>query len=955
MRAAFLDDLSFCWLDSVPKVPNRASVYAERRLAESYGKLPLSFEPNQGQMDRAVKFIAHGAGSDLYLSTDEIVLSLTKRKGIRDHPLPIPKTNMLGRGNSVLRRSRDGIRERGGIVRVRLVGAHPRGISGVDNLPGTVNYFIGNNPDQWYTNIPTYRSVKYKDVYPGIDQIFYGNGEQLEYDFVITPGVDPRVIKLECTGVNRLYVDKGDLVLQIKGSDEIRFKKPLAYQQVLDVKRSIPVSYVIKANRKVSFAVGDYDTTKPLIIDPVLSYSSYLGGSGNDAGFDVAVDSNGNAYVTGSTDSSEFSSLGGSNAFVAKLNSTGTQRTYLAIIGGSGDDTGFSIGVDSGGDAYIGGATDSLDFPVLNASQLNFGGGSQDAFVAKLHPSGAAVLYSTYFGGSGSDSGFSVAIDSSGSAYIAGSTDSAEFSTLGNTDAFIAKLNAAGNERAYLAILGGSGDDAAFDIAVDEAGSAYVVGSTDSTNFTISNAFQANFGGAQDAFVAKLSPAGASLVYSTYFGGSGNDAGFGIAVDGVGNAYVTGSSDSAEFTALGGRDVFVAKFSSAGSDRRYFTILGGSGDDAAFGIAVDALSNAYVTGSTDSSNFTMSNALQPTAGGSQDVFLSKLNPEGSTLDYSTFLGSSGNESGFAVAVDNSGGAYVTGFTSSSNFPTATPLQAVSGGSGDSFILKVSGSAPTINDPGFFVRQHYIDFLNREPDSSGLAFWTDQITSCGSDQACIEVKRINVSAAYFLSIEFQETGYLVYRMYKTAYGNLPNAPVPVRLLEFLPDTQQIGQGVIVGKTGWEQLLENNKQAFLLDFVTRSRFTSAYDTRLTPAQFVDGLFLNAGVVPSSAERTAAINEFGGAGNSADTAARVRALRRVAENSSLAQQETNKAFVLMQYFGYLRRNPNDAPEPGLNFDGYNFWLGKLNQFNGNFVNAEMVKAFIVSGEYRQRFGPL
>ncbi len=254
---------------------------------------------------------------------------------------------------------------------------------------------------------------------------------------------------------------------------------------------------------------------------------------------------------------------------------------------------------------------------------------------------------------------------------------------------------------------------------------------------------------------------------------------------------------------------------------------------------------------------------------------------------------------------------------------------------------------------FFVRQHYLDFLGREPDSNGLAFWTNEITSCGGDAQCIEAKRINVSAAYFLSIEFQQTGYLVYRIYKASYGNLPNAPVPIGLSEFTPDTQKIGQGVIVNQTGWEQRLENNKLAFANEFVQRSRFISAYPTSLTPDQFVDTLFANAAVVPSSSDRAATIGEFGSAATTADVAARARALRRVAENSTLAQQEFNRAFVLMQYFGYLRRNPNDAPEATLDFQGYNFWLNKLNQFNGNFVNAEMVRAFIVSIEYRQRFG--
>jgi Tol biopolymer transport system component len=266
---------------------------------------------------------------------------------------------------------------------------------------------------------------------------------------------------------------------------------------------------------------------------------------------------------------------------------------------------------------------------------------------------------------------------------------------------------------------------------------------------------------------------------------------------------------------------------------------------------------------------------------------------------------------------------------------------------------VNGPNP-IDQVDPFVRQQYLDFLNREPDNPGRLFWTSEITSCGANAQCIEVKRINVSAAFFLSIEFQQTGFLVYRMYKTAYGNLSGTPVPLTVGEFLPDTQQIGRGVVVGQTGWEQQLESNKQAFVLDFVSRSRFATAFPTTRSPAQFVDALFTNAGVTPTASDRNAAISEFGGAANTADTAARVRALRRVADNSTFAQQEFNRAFVLMQYFGYLRRNPNDAPEPGLNFDGYNFWLGKLNQFNGNFINAEMVKAFIVSSEYRQRFGP-
>jgi uncharacterized repeat protein (TIGR01451 family) len=301
----------------------------------------------------------------------------------------------------------------------------------------------------------------------------------------------------------------------------------------------------------------------------------------------------------------------------------------------------------------------------------------------------------------------------------------------------------------------------------------------------------------------------------------------------------------------------------------------------------------------------------------------------------------GSSENFIVALSNTSGSGVVLSSPSTVIVTINDNDTVNG-------------ANPLSNSDFFVRQHYLDFLSREPDPPGFSFWTNEINQCGGNQQCIEVKRINVSAAFFLSIEFQQTGYLVYRMYKASYGNMPGTPVPLRFNEFLPDTQQIAKDIVVGQTGWEQQLENNKVAFALAFVSRARFVTAYPTTLTPAQFVDTLYLNTGVTPSASERLSVIAEFGAATNTIDTAARGRVVRRIAENSTFTQQETNRAFVLMQYFGYLRRNPNDPPEANLDFGGYNFWLGKLNQFNGNFVNAEMVKAFIVSGEYRQRFGP-
>jgi len=264
----------------------------------------------------------------------------------------------------------------------------------------------------------------------------------------------------------------------------------------------------------------------------------------------------------------------------------------------------------------------------------------------------------------------------------------------------------------------------------------------------------------------------------------------------------------------------------------------------------------------------------------------------------------------------------------------------------------SPSANPIDTASFFVRQQYLDFLGREPDPSGLAFWTNEMTSCGVVQSCIEGKRTNVSAAFFLSVEFQETGYLVYRMYRSAYGNLPGTPIPLTLNEFTPDRQRVAQGIVVGVGNWQAQLESNKSAFALDFVSRARFITAYPTTMTPTEYVDGLFATAGIAPSPNERAAAIAEFGVAATSADAPARARVLRRVAENAVLSQREFNRAFVLMQYFGYLRRDPNVAPDS--DFIGYEFWLAKLNQFNGNFIDAEMVKAFLLSSEYRHRFGP-
>jgi hypothetical protein len=340
----------------------------------------------------------------------------------------------------------------------------------------------------------------------------------------------------------------------------------------------------------------------------------------------------------------------------------------------------------------------------------------------------------------------------------------------------------------------------------------------------------------------------------------------------------------------------------------------------------------------------------------------------SRCDYLTSIGTvqfAGDETSKNISIPIIDDSYAEGnetFTVSLNNAAGASLGAQSTATVTIVDNETTTGPNPVDQSSFYVRQHYLDFLNREPDPSGLNFWVINIESCGGDANCRAVKRIDTSAAFFLSIEFQQTGYLVERIYKASYGDASGAStlggahqlsVPVvRLNEFLPDTQEIGRGVVVGQGNWQQQLENNKQAFTSEFVQRSRFTTALATSMTPAQFVDRLFLNAGVTPAGNDRTTAINEFGGATTTADVAARSRALRDVAENSTLNQQEFNRAFVLMQFLGYLRRNPNDAPDA--DYTGYDFWLTKLNQFNGNYGDAEMVKAFILSSEYRQRFGP-
>jgi hypothetical protein len=545
--------------------------------------------------------------------------------------------------------------------------------------------------------------------------VYYGNQRQLEYDFVVTPGAGPRVIRLAFEGVEKAQIDEsGDLVLRT-ASGEIRQHKPIAYQEVGGAKHEIASRYVIEGADQVGFEVAEYDAARPLVIDPVLDYSTYLGGGGLDYANGIGADATGNAYVMGITNSSDFPTMnglqptsGGSiETFVAKLNPAGSALVYSTYLGGGGIDFGNSMAVDFAGNAYVTGNTNSTNFPTANPLQPT-NSGYYDAFVTKLNPTGSALVYSTYLGGSGFDRGDGITVDSSGNAYVTGDTLSTDFPTANPLqpafgggdlygDAFVTKLNASGSALAYSTYLGGPGNEGAWYIAVDASGNAYVTGSSLGNFPTTAGAFQPAFGGTTDAFVAKLNPTDSALVYSTYLGGSGDEFVGGIAVDASGNAYLVGSTYSTDFPTMnplqltnsGVGDAFVTKLNAGGSALVYSTYLGGNGYDGGGGIALDASGDIYVTGATESTNFPTANSLQPINHGALDAFVTKLNAAGSALVYSTYLGGTGYDGGNGIAVNSVGSAYVTGVTQSTDFPTVNPSQSGYGGGTDGFVAKLA--------------------------------------------------------------------------------------------------------------------------------------------------------------------------------------------------------------------------------------------------------------------------
>ncbi len=660
-----------------------------------YNHLPLSFEANHGQTDSRADFITRAAGYTAFLTPTALVMSLpgqSQNFGVRRPGMDSPNSE------SPADHSIQGV-----ALHMQIVGGNPDAqASGDGQLPGIVNYFIGNDPTKWRTNIPTFGRVEYDNVYSGIDLVYYGTKEgQLEYDFVVAPGANPGAIRLNFAGAEGVEINpQGDLVLHTAAGDVVQ-QKPLTFQAVGDSRQEVSSGYVLDGDT-VRFEVGAYDAGRELVIDPFFhgGYSTFLGGSGADDASDVVLDTSGRPYVTGLTQSTDFpttagvfdtSHNGAGDVFVAKLNASGNALEYATFLGGTDDDKASQLIVDNDGNAHLTGYTRSTDFSTTLGAFDSAHNGGTDAFVAELNASGNTLTYATFLGGSNDDYGSGIALGANGT-YVAGYTRSTNFPTTllsfnptfngGVTDAFVTKLNAAGNALVYSTFLGGNENDEAQGIAVDMGGSAYVASDTRSSNIPVTpGAFDTTAnGGLTDAFVTKLNPAGDSLAYCTYLGGNDEDyLRGGIVVDSGGSAYVGGTTGSLDFpvttgafdtTYNGAGDAFVVKFNAAGSAPVYATFVGGFGSDFAHDIAIDGAGNAYLTGDTQAMDFPVtSGALDTTYNGGGDVFVAKLSSNGAVCRYGTFLGGSSSDYGRGIDVDGSGKVVVTGLTQSTDFPT----------------------------------------------------------------------------------------------------------------------------------------------------------------------------------------------------------------------------------------------------------------------------------------------
>jgi hypothetical protein len=760
-----------------PTVPAAPPVSAAKRaqVQAATAKLPLHFEPNQGQVKgsdaQRVRFVARGSAYSIFLTPNEAVLAMQERSTAKGHA-PV-------------------------VVRMRLAGANQApAISAQDELVGKSNYLIGKDPSKWQTGITNYARVNEQGVYPGIDLVYHGNQGRLEYDFDVAAHANPKSIQIAFDGAKGLDLDpSGDLRVELAGGD-VLFKKPVAYQ-ANGTRNLVAVNYRIRGKNDVSFDLGSYDRAQPLVIDPILSYSTYIGGSNIDTANGIAIAPDGTAFIAGGTFSTDFPTAhplqpndGGSldfpqDAIVAKLSADGSTLLYSTYLGGKKEDVANGIALDAAGEAFVVGTTFSPDFPVTPGAMNTLCGGDaqcgatwntqgfvvSNAFLSKLNTAGSGLVYSTFIGEYENVQGFAVAVDGALNAYVTGTTapnfavtvllvapetppppfpiSGSAFeatyngqpedvngvctTSCGGTSAFITKIDAVGDGFLYSSYLGGDNETYGYGIAANASGVAYITGLTYSDAPSGTSSFpltgtnlQAVNEGAGDGFltVVNTTLTGApSLLYSTFFGGSGIDRANGLALDSAGNVYITGLTTSLNttmgFTRPAGAiqpqctldsvsvcegDAFVMKVDPPAATPVYFTYLGGSLADSGSGVAVDTAGDAYVTGSTVSTDFPIFGAVfQPHyGGGNADAFVTELNPTASALIYSSYLGGTNTDVGTGIAVDISGNAYIAGQTCSIDFPLSNPEQLTPGGNCDAFMSKVIPSGGVSLSPAGLI-------------------------------------------------------------------------------------------------------------------------------------------------------------------------------------------------------------------------------------------------------------
>jgi hypothetical protein len=695
----------------------------------AYAALPLAFEANQGQVDPQVKYMARGNGYKLFLTDSDAVFSFHSKSSASE-----PATH--GRVSQLRARTipspHSPQKDSFSVVRMRLLDANSQAqIAAAGELPGKTNYYLGNDPKNWHTNVPQYGRVSYKSVYPGIDLAYYGERSRLEFDFIVAPESNPAPIDLSFSGAQHVATDaSGNLIVSSTAGDVV-LHKPVAYQQQDGARQLVDASFVLKAKNQVTFELGNYDHSRELVIDPSVTYATYLGGSAVDEAYAIAVDAAGNSYITGATDSPNFPGglVAGSNlaAFVSALNPAGTAIIFSTFIGGNsgtGDNSGFGIAVNSTGTYIIGNtASSTASFPAF----LTIGpGGGTDVFVAKLNSATGTVSQLTRIGGSGNDTGNGIAIDSTGAAYIGGQTDSTDFPLAGPSiqttnpemfDGFVAKLDTNGTVLDYSTYLGGAtAGSLVTGIGIDGSNNAYVTGITVASDFpTTAGALMTKAPGTEDnGFVTSIKADGSAMIYSTYLGGSGSNDAFGIAVDSAGEAFITGDTNSTDFPTVnpaqaslkGATDVFVSKLNASGSALLFSTYFGGTLADTGTGIALDSFNDVYVTGQTFSSDYPVPGSpFQSSLSGTSDAFVTELSNTGFTV-YSSYLGGTGDENSVlsssnptplgAVAIDSASNAYLAGSTdSTTGFPISSSAvfqPAYGGDPDDAFVAKI-GAAP----------------------------------------------------------------------------------------------------------------------------------------------------------------------------------------------------------------------------------------------------------------------